>query len=140
MKQEIDPHTLSMKSIFNSIQNSSFVRFIIIGLINTGLTYLIYILFNLFLNYKIAYTISYLAGIAISYFLNSKIVFRVNISLKKMILFPLVYIFQYLLNLFCLEFLVKYVKINENIAPIIVTIISIPIIFLLSRFVLKKLK
>lgn len=125
-----------MKNIFR--KNNEFLRFIFAGILNTGATYLIYlILLNRFY-YGFAYTVSYLAGIIIMYFLNILFVFRTNGSVKKIMTFPLVYISQYFINYLILFTFVDFFSVEKKIAPIFVIIISMPITFILSRIILKE--
>ncbi|NEN84300.1 GtrA family protein [Paenibacillus elgii] len=116
--------------------NNSFVKFLIVGITNTLITYLAYLFLLLFFKYQIAYSISYILGIAFSYILNTIIVFKSSISVKKILFYPIVYIIQYLINVALLSYFVNYV--NEKIAPILIIVITIPITFLLSKFILKR--
>jgi putative flippase GtrA len=121
--------------------NLEFIRFVLIGLVNTGLTYVLYLLLLFVVPYTIAYSISYIAGIFLSYFLNSKFVFKTKLQLSKALQFPLVYIVQYLLGLVLIYVLVDLFNFNKTIVPILIVIISMPITFVLSKFIIKgKLK
>ncbi|MBP1934775.1 putative flippase GtrA [Ammoniphilus resinae] len=133
MKQEIDQGTSLMKYISNE-----FFRFVLVGILNTAATYIIYLLFLYLFNHNISYTIAYILGILIGYFLNSKITFRVELTLKKFIQFPLVYLIQYLINLVMLNVLIFNLDVDKRIAPLLVIIISIPITFILSKVILKR--
>ncbi|KGR90035.1 hypothetical protein CD30_13740 [Ureibacillus massiliensis 4400831 = CIP 108448 = CCUG 49529] len=133
MKQGKDQGTLLTR-----FMNKEFIRFLFVGIFNTVSTYVSYLILLPFLNYNLAYLISYLSGIIISFLLNTKYVFKVDISFKKAIKYPLVYGIQYLLNVVILNLLVGNNLINEVLAPIIVIIISVPITFFLSKYILKR--
>jgi len=75
----------------------SFFRFAVGGGINTVLTYLLFLLLSAFMPYVIAYTITYIAGIALSYVINSFFVFRTGRGWKAMIRFPIAYAVQQLI-------------------------------------------
>ncbi|MBW6466845.1 MAG: GtrA family protein [Brevefilum sp.] len=107
------------------------------GGINTVLTYGLYLLLDLVLSYRIAFTASYVIGIIFAYFFNALVVFKSGLSLKKFLQFPLVYLVQYLLSIGLLEVLVQGLNINPTIAPIFVLIIVTPVTYLLSRWILK---
>lgn len=109
-------------------------------MVNTGVTYLIYLLFILFLPYAAAYTVTYIAGIFISYFLNSVFVFRARLSIKALLQFPLIYLVQYLLGLGTVFACVEWLKISKLIAPLVAVAVTIPVTFVLSRTLLKKYK
>ena len=53
------------------------------GLLNTLITFTIFLLLENFISYQLAYFITYFIGIVISYFYNIKVVFKVNTSLKS---------------------------------------------------------
>ena len=107
------------------------------GGINTVLTYGFYLLFDLFLSYRLAFTVSYLVGIVFAYFYNSWVAFNSPFSLKKFLQFPLVYLVQYLLSMGLLEVFVQAVGVNTALAPIFVLIIVTPVTYLLSKLVIK---
>jgi putative flippase GtrA len=107
------------------------------GAINTVVTYGLYLLLNLILNYTIAFTGSYVIGIIFAYFYNSLVVFKSPLSYKKFATFPLVYLVQYLLSLVLLAGFVQILKLSEIWAPILVLIIVTPVTYLLSKWILQ---
>jgi len=117
--------------------NLEFNRFIIVGVVNTLLSYIIYVFLVYFLSYPVAYTMAYISGIFISYCLNSTFVFKREIRLIKALQYPVVYLVQYVLGMLLLYFLVEACNINQLIAPIIVVLVTVPITFILSRFIIK---
>jgi len=125
-------HLLLMK-----FTNREFIKFIIAGIINTVLSYLLYLILLLYLTYQISYVVSFILGILISYYINSKFVFNEQLSIKKLLSFPVVYVVQLLLNYLFLYVFIEILSISSKLAPLLVTIISLPVTFLLSRFVLK---
>jgi len=110
-----------------------FARFVICGVINTLTTYLIYLICLYAVRYSMAYTLSFASGIFISYYLNSRYVFREELSWRKALKYPLVYLVQYLLGISSLYLLVELAGVSEVIAPIFVVLITVPVTFLLSR-------
>lgn len=117
---------------------SEFVRFLLVGAINTLLSYLLYLVLLNFLSYLLAYSVSYFIGIVISYFLNIKFVFKKIASFTSFIKFPIVYIIQYCLGAGILWLLVDRFGITPAIALVAVILSTIPVTFLASRLVLKK--
>ncbi|WP_420916814.1 GtrA family protein [Paenibacillus thiaminolyticus] len=112
--------------------------FVVVGLLNTTLTYLMYLFFLNYTQYSIAYTVSFIIGIIFSYFINTIFVFRVKINIKKLFQFPVVYIVQYLINLLLTFIYVNYLGIDANFALLLSLIITIPLTFIMSRFILKR--
>ncbi|MFX3632159.1 MAG: GtrA family protein [Candidatus Pristimantibacillus sp.] len=117
--------------------NKEISRYVIVGLLNTAITYLSYLLMLMFFSYSISYLISYVIGILFSYVLNSKIVFNTNMTLWKLIQYPLVYITQFLFGLLLMYLLIDKIALNDKVAPLIVSIISLPITFVVSKFILS---
>jgi putative flippase GtrA len=108
------------------------------GGVNTLLTYGLYLLFNLFLHFQVAFTASYVIGIIFAYFYNSLVVFKSPLSYMKFALFPVVYLFQYLLSIVLLAVFVQRLQVSETLAPIFVLIIVTPVTYLLSKLILKE--
>ena len=133
MKAGSGLHTLLMK-----FTNKQFIKFVIVGITNTALSYVIYLLLILFMPYSIAYSISYVLGIPLSYILNSLFVFYERFSLKKIVQYPIVYLVQFIINFIFMHFLIDLASIDQMLAPIIVTAVSVPITFLLSKHIISK--
>ncbi len=117
---------------------SEFFRFLLAGSLNTLVTYLLFFFLLSFLNYLPAYTISYLSGILFSYFLNVLFVFKYRLSVTTILKFPFVYVVQYVIGASILWVLVGKAAISPAIAMIGVIIVTIPVTFIISRFVLSK--
>lgn len=112
------------------------IKFIGAGGVNTIITYLLYLILLLVLSYQISYTITYIFGIFLSYWLNIKFVFQEKGSKKKILLFPLVYVFQYLIGMLILYIVIDKLNTPKELGPIIVIIVTLPLTFLLSKKVL----
>lgn len=113
------------------------LRFFLGGGANTAFTYTVYVALNSMLAYQFAYFIAYALGIGFSYWFNAKFVFRVPLSLRGLVSYPVVYLAQYVLSALLLGILVEGVGIEETFAPLLVTVALVPITYLLSRTVLK---
>ena len=101
------------------------------------MSYAIYVVLLLFLIYPVAYSLAYFLGIFISYYLNSRFVFKRDVRLVKAFQYPLVYLVQYLLGVSLLSVLIEIFSLNKFIAPALVIMITIPVTFFLSRFIIK---
>lgn len=129
----------SYRSFFRSdARRHEFLRFLVVGAINSAAAYLTYLLFLLFLPYPVAYSISYLAGICYSYYLNVRVVFRSQLQLSSALSYPAVYVVQYVLGLALLYLLVTYGRVEKAFAPLIVVVLTIPLTYLLSRRLLRR--
>lgn len=118
--------------------NGEFLRFLLVGAVQTLLTYLLFLLLLMVLPYPAAYSISFCCGIVLSYFLNVLFVFREKTSLASFLKFPLVYLIQYLLGIVLLWLLVDHIGIPPKWAMLAVIALTVPVTFLTSRFVIKK--
>lgn len=115
--------------------NHEFIRFLVAGGLNTGITYVLYVLLNLALPYTTAYTIAYLSGIGFSYFLASRFVFNQQMQVKKAMFYPIVYLVQYLCGLVILSVLVDTLKVSELLAVPAVIILTLPVTYILSKLI-----
>ena len=126
-----------------------FVKFGVVGLSNTVVSYLIYLIVIVILNkldilqsinYIIANTIAFLLSVLWSFFWNQKYVFKMKNRGKGDLLRALLktyvtYLFTGLiLNNILSIFWVSVVKISVFVAPIFNLVMSIPINFLLNKF------
>lgn len=119
-------------------KNRNFLKYLMVGALNTGLTYGLYLILLNFLSYRIAYTLAYVAGILSSYLLNSFFVFNVKVSYGKFFLYPVVYLVHYFFSLLLLMFLVGEGGIGEMVAPVIVIFFGVPLTYGLSKIILAR--
>lgn len=111
-------------------------RFLAGGALNTGSTFVLYWLLLLVVEYRIAYAISFVSGILLSYVINTKFVFRTEYSLRKVVLFPLVYLVTYFAGAVVLDVAVSRFGVDARIAPFISICATLPLTYLLSKLVL----
>jgi putative flippase GtrA len=114
-----------------------FVRFLCVGAFNTVFGYALYWALLAVLPYAAAYTVSYAIGVAISYLLNCRFVFRRKPTWSGVLRFPLVYVVQYALGLALLAVFVERLHWDRRIAAAAVVGCSVPLTFLLSRWIIK---
>ena len=127
-----------MKIFIKKSINSEFFRFLLVGVSNTLVGYVVFLLLLPFMPYLYAYTLSYCVAVVNSYFMNVFFVFRNKVSLHSILKFPFVYVTQYFLGAFILWLLVGQWGVAPAWAMVVVIIVTVPINFLASRFVLKK--
>ena len=108
------------------------------GVINTAFTYGLYLGLQVIMPYQVAYAFAFAVGIAFSYFFNAIIVFKSRISIKSFFAFPLVYVLQYLLSAVLLSVFVERLGIPQSIAPAAVIVLTIPITFGMTRWLLRR--
>ncbi|WP_297133132.1 GtrA family protein [Terrisporobacter sp.] len=132
------------KSLFNikSAKIKEFLRYTVVGCINTLIYYISYLVFmNIFnFSYKISFAAGYVISIIFSYFLNTYFTYKEKPSLKKFLIFPLTYIPNFIIQYIGMILLVDHFNMNRKLAPIITAIVSTPITFFVMRYVIKKKK
>ena len=114
------------------------IRFLFAGTLNTILTYFFYLLLLSVLPYGVAYTLTYIVGIASAYLLACYLVFQERPRLRSALAFPGVYLVQYLLGVGLLVALVEHLEVSEVLAPLIVVAVTLPVTFLMSRLVVRR--
>lgn len=116
------------------------LRFIAAGAANTLATFILYWVLLRFVSYPIAYTASFVAGVALSYALNALFVFKVKPRIRSALVFPLVYVAQYLLGLAVLWLWSSILGMPPDYGVLVVAATSVPITFVLSSCILGKLE
>jgi len=124
-----------MGSLASRLARLSFPRFLVSGGINTALTYGLYLLLLMIGTYQVSYTIAYLVGIVVAFLLNRHFVFQSYRGIRSVLLFPLVYVAQYLLSMLTLWVWVDQLKQNAKLGPLIAIVITVPITYLMSKYI-----
>lgn len=119
---------------------SKFFRFLLTGGLNTGITYALYLILLNFLPYIWSYSISYVCGIAFAFAMSRFFVFKEHQGLKSVLLFPLIYVAQYVLGIFVVWFWVKKLLLPEYLAPLAAIALSLPLTYVLTKLVFVKAK
>lgn len=118
--------------------SGEFPRFILVGFLKTGGGYALYLLLlALTLPPVWAYSVSYCIGVMVSYFISLRYVFRQTHSLRKMLSFPLVYITQYIVGVSVLKTALSF-SVPPAWAGLLIIPVTVPITFLMSRFLLRE--
>ena len=118
------------------LYNASFVRFLFSGAVNTVCGYLLYVVLLYFFDYRVAFSISFAASVIVSYLLNAAFVFRIGLSLRGFLRFPLIYASQYLVSLLLLTVEVEHLDVPEKLAPLINVAVLVPFTYILTKWVL----
>ncbi|EOD4335859.1 flippase GtxA [Staphylococcus aureus] len=119
--------------------HAEILKFIIVGGINTLNYYVVYLLLLklLHIEYMISHITGFLVAFVISYYLNCYFVYRVKPTWRKFISFPITQIVNVSLQTVLLYVFVSWLNLPAEIAPFAGLVITIPITFLLSKWILK---
>ena len=115
----------------------AFPRFLIAGAVNTGLTYVLYLGLLFLMSYIWAYSLTYVAGIALGYTLNSKWVFKKTPNLRSAAAYPLTYALNFIVGVVLLWVLVEIIKLPKEIAPLVVVAVSVPIMYVFTKSIFQ---
>ncbi len=130
-----------MLSKLNSLDIVEIIKFSIVGLSNTIVSFCVYYLL-IFLNvhYAIANTSGFIIGVFNSYYWNHKYVFFSNkFNFKELLKTYISYAFTFFINTLTLVIMIEGFNVSETIAPIFNLVYSIPLNYLLNKFwVFKK--
>lgn len=121
-----------------AVAASSFLRFLISGGVNTCVTYAVYLALIQITDYKIGYTIAYVFGIVLAFMINRFFVFQSHRGWRSMVLFPFVYLTQYLVSLVVVWAWVERLHFFKELGPLAAIVITIPLTFALSRLVFGR--
>ncbi|HDJ6496774.1 flippase GtxA [Staphylococcus aureus] len=119
--------------------HAEILKFIIVGGINTLNYYVVYLLLLklLHIEYMISHITGFLVAFVISYYLNCYFFYRVKPTWRKFISFPITQIVNVSLQTVLLYVFVSWLNLPAEIAPFAGLIITIPITFILSKWILK---
>lgn len=114
------------------------LRFLVAGTLNTLGGYLLYLALQLVMPYQVAYFLAFVAGVVGAYCLNTLFVFRTRLAWRTFLAYPTIYLVQYAISAPMLALLVEWLKVPDTVAPLIVSVVMIPVSFLLNRFMLMR--
>lgn len=114
------------------------VRFGVVGVVNTGVYYGLYLAFNTVMPYLAAHLLAICISMVGSFFLNCYWTFRTQPTWRKFLLFPLTNATNYIVTTVGMIVLVSAFHVDDRIAPLIAAVAAIPITFVLSRRILTR--
>ncbi|KRA46635.1 hypothetical protein ASD72_05445 [Pseudoxanthomonas sp. Root630] len=114
------------------------MRFLIGGGANTLLSYALYWMLLPWMPYAWAYTVSYALTILSGFAINTWFVFRTSWSWVKLVAFPLIHVVNYLASLSIVWVAVEILNVPKTIAPVVATLIVLPLNFALTRKLIHR--
>ncbi|EGQ1624737.1 GtrA family protein [Staphylococcus pseudintermedius] len=123
----------------NSARFFEIFRFILVGGVNTLNYYIVYlILLRLFdVHYLISHIVGFIFSFVVSFYLNCYFVYKVRPTLKKFLAFPLTQVVNMGTQTLLIFIFVDLMHFNAALAPFVGLIVTIPITYILSKFILK---
>lgn len=123
----------------NALYQQPLFRFIAVGLSNLALTYCVYLLALLAVDYAWAYIAAFISGMIYTGILNIHHTFSRKLSLTRLIVYGVYYCGYAGLNLASIAFLVEEVGIGERIAFLAVQVVLVPLHYLFSKLLIEKI-
>ncbi|WP_078910471.1 GtrA family protein [Streptomyces sp. NRRL S-87] len=112
------------------------LRFGLVGGVNTGTFFGIYLLLHPWMPYFAAYTLAFLLSMVGSFFMNTYFTYRTRPTWKKFLLFPLTQVTNYVVQSVGLYALVAWAGMDSKIAPLAAAVIAIPFTYLIAQRIL----
>ena len=111
-----------------------FARFVIVGVANTAASYAVYVILLLVFDYRVAYTIAYLAGLAGGYLAHARLVFGVQPGVRSAAGYLATYGAMYLASLLVLYVAVDRLSVPKIFGMLVALAFTVPASFLLLRW------
>ena len=128
-----------IKKLLEDQKVVEFIRYCVVGGCAVAIHYGIYLLLNQWLAVNLAYTIGYVLSVCFHWFMTFRFSFREEITVRRTGGYLLCNGINYVLNMLFLN-LFLWVGIPEQLAPVPVYCVVVPINFVLVRLAIKKLK
>ncbi|MER5884684.1 GtrA family protein [Streptomyces sp. NPDC001941] len=112
------------------------VRFALVGAVNTGTYYGLYLLFSRWLPYVAAHVAAFLLSMVGSFFLTSRFTYRTRPTWRKFLLFPLTNAANFVVTTAGVYLLVSVAGLDSHWAPLPAAALAVPVTFLLSRTIM----
>jgi putative flippase GtrA len=110
-----------------------YAKFLSAGIINSAVSYTLFLVFNIFCTYIVSFIISYIFGIGLGFILKSKVFLKQFIAKGKLSSYALANFINFTLSLILITSLVTFLQIPEFLAPLISLFMLFPLNFWLVR-------
>lgn len=113
------------------------LRFLMAGGANTAITYVVYLVALRLLGWSStsSYTLAYALGLILAYTLNRQFVFKSHRGWRSLVGLPLIYLCQYVLGVCIVWLWVHQLQGWPELAPLAAIAASLPVTFILSKWV-----
>ncbi len=117
-----------------------FIRFVIIGGINTLNYYILYLLLHkaAAFGYMISHIAAFSLSLIVSFFLNSYITFNVKPTLAKFLAFPFTQLFNFTVSSCFMYVFIEYFHLSSFMTPLLSVVAAVPMTFFFTGKILKK--
>lgn len=116
------------------LADPQFQRFLVVGVCNTILGYLLYLLLHLFLPYAGAYALGYAIGIVVQYFAHSRLVYRQSRPRAHLLAYPLLHVVIGGFGTLVLWLLVTRLDVPSHLGGLLAIVAQTPLAFFCTRW------
>ena len=125
----MDNKTSFLIKIKRMFMSARFLKFILLGCINSLNGIIFSHLYSKILNANIAFVCGYLTGLFISYILNSVWVFKEHLGIKRFVLFAVSYIPNFIIQNIVVFVTYNALDMNKTAAYILAALIGVPVTY-----------
>ena len=111
-----------------------FARFLVVGTANTAASYGIYLLLLLVVDYRVAYTVAFLTGVAGGYLMHARFVFGARPGARSAASYLATYAAMYLLSLLVIYIAVDRLAVPKPLGMLAALAFTVPASFILLRW------
>lgn len=115
-----------------------FARFLFVGVANTAASYAIYLLLLLAVDYRIAYTVAYVAGLVGGYLAHARFVFGARPGPRSAATYLATYGAMYVVSLLVLYVAVDRLAVPKALGMLAALAFTVPASFLLLRWGFRR--
>ena len=129
---------MKIDALIKKVISGEFIRFVIVGVIATGIHYGVYFLLNKVLPVNPSYAAGYVISFFCNFYLSSRFTFKRDATVVRGIGFALSHVVNFTLHMVLLNLFI-FLGLHKNLAPIPVYAICVPVNYLLVRLVFNRL-
>lgn len=122
-----------------SVYRRPITRFFAVGVANFVFTYVVYLSALLVLDYKIAFAVSFVAGLLFTSVMTIRHIFTTQLTILRVVTYGLYYLMYFFVNIRLIELLVEGYAVDDKVAPLISLALLTPVHFLLSKKLVANL-
>ncbi|API93036.1 GtrA family protein [Virgibacillus pantothenticus] len=117
-----------------------FLKFIIIGVVNTINYYAVYLLLHLVFDvyYLAAHITGFMVSLVGSFFLNTYFTFKVKPTWGKFLKFPITQLFNFSVTSLFVFVFTELFHVDSKITPLLAVFITVPMTFVITGKILKR--
>lgn len=111
-------------------------KFCMVGVVNTAISYGVYLLLQRFWPYLAAHVAGWYVGVCASFLMNCLFTYRVRPTWRRFWMFPLSSLPNVLLSSAGVVALIEVAHVDQRLAPLVATLAAIPLSYLLAKAIL----